>query len=52
VSDIVLADLLRMIPISFFPFSYNNQWMVVDYKKLQSAATPSSGLLVVAEQMP
>ena len=36
----------------FFSGTYNNQWMVVDYKKLEMEEIPTEGVLTVLEQIP
>ena len=36
----------------FFSGTYNNQWMVVDYKKLEIEEIPTEGVLTVLEQIP
>ena len=35
-----------------FSGTYNNQWMVVDYKKLAMEEIPTEGVLTVLEQIP
>ena len=37
---------------SFFSGTYNNQWMVVDYKMLEKEEIPTEGVLTVLEQIP
>ena len=32
--------------------TYNNMWMVVDYKKLDEVEIPTEGILTVLEQLP
>ena len=32
--------------------TYNNMWMVVDYKKLEEEEIPTEGILTVLEQLP
>lgn len=37
---------------SKFIFSYNNQWMILDYNKFHAGKPLEDGLLWVLEQMP
>ena len=42
-----------MITFSFhFSGTYNNQWMIIDYKKLAIEEIPTEGVLTVLEQIP
>lgn len=43
---------LTLVMNFFLSFSYNNQWMVVDYKRFKPGQPLQDGLLWVLEQLP
>ena len=42
----------KLFSFSGFSGTYNNQWMIVDYKMLEMPEIPTEGVLTVLEQLP